>query len=141
MVSPFYERIFHPFRPKMKCGRYKACQMGKHLTGTTNSMWHWSFDLVVGQSYIRKIFLKFLFYCTRIMINILIIFLTQYFFYKNDLLIRISPCNQKVQGSIFVSKKNCVFMNEMDEKKTVFQKLFQVRCPETFFEEKRIKFS
>jgi hypothetical protein len=96
MVSPFYERIFHPFRPKMKCGRYKACQMGKHLTGTTNSMWHWSFDLVVGQSYIRKIFLKFLFYCTRIMINILIIFLTQYFFYKNDLLIRISPCNQKV---------------------------------------------
>jgi len=37
------------------------------------------------------------------MINILIIFFTQYFQKKKDSIIKISPFNQKVQGSIFYS--------------------------------------
>jgi hypothetical protein len=38
--------------------------------------------------------------CTRIMINILIIFLSIFWREKKDLLVRISPFNQRVQGLI-----------------------------------------
>jgi hypothetical protein len=47
------------------------------------------------------------------MINIWIIFLTQYPL-KNDILFKISPFNQKVQDLIFFSKIFCPAMNEMD---------------------------
>jgi hypothetical protein len=69
------------------------------------------------------------------MINILIIFFTQYFQQKNDLLLTTSPFNQRVQGSMFFPKFFCSSMNEMneEEKKTCMQ-LLQARC----FEEKGI---
>jgi len=63
------------------------------------------------------------------MINILIIYFTQYFQESHDLVVRISFFNQKVQGSILLF----ISMNEMDGK-TTFGQLFQTRC----FVEERI---
>lgn len=57
------------------------------------------------------------------------IFLTKYFQRKNDLIIRISLFNQKVQGSILFIKKIGPFMNKMDEKKEASKQIFQAKCP------------
>jgi hypothetical protein len=66
------------------------------------------------------------------MINILIIYFTQYFQESHDLVVRISFFNQKVQGSILLFIL-FISMNEMDGK-TTFGQLFQTRC----FVEERI---
>jgi hypothetical protein len=53
---------------------------------------------------------------------------------KIDLMVRISPFNQRVHSLIF-------FMDKMNGKKTYGQ-LFQARCPKgkgTFFKEKKTK--
>ncbi len=75
-------------------------------------------DIVARQSSIRKIFSNFFDY-TKIIIDILIIFFTQYF-QKNDLLLTISPFNQRVQGSMFFSNFFCSSMNEMNEEEKNF---------------------
>ncbi len=62
------------------------------------------------------------------MINTLIIFLTQHFQgKKSDLLVKISPFNQRVKMVHIFLKLFCPSMNEMDEKKTSRQ-LLQARC-------------
>jgi hypothetical protein len=66
------------------------------------------------------------------MINILIIYFTQYFQESHDLVVRISFFNQKVQGSILLFIL-FISMNEMDGK-TTFGQLFQMR----YFVEERI---
>jgi hypothetical protein len=59
---------------------------------------------------------------------------------KIDLMVRISPFNQRVHGLIFFS----IFfsMDKMNGKKKPFGQLFQARCPKgkgTFFKEKKTK--
>ncbi len=88
-----------------------------------NSM-HTNIDVVTRQCPIRKT-LKFVFDCTQTMINTLIIFLTQYFQpKKNDLLVRISPFNPRVQSSILFFK---FFWSFHYGKKTSTQ-LIQAKC-------------
>jgi hypothetical protein len=85
----------------------------------------------------RKNIFEF-FYCSQNMINIIIIYLAQYFQRKKcDAMIRIPPFNPLTQGSI---SSQILFssMDKMDEKNVNVKQLFQASCPQGVTSSRRL---